>query len=347
VTNERQHTVLVLDQPTPTLFVDYDGTLHRGHGFIDENGLVTLDSGHPPFEYSPLLARLLEPYPGVQIVLTTRWLEMLPLERVVSFLPPELARRVVGTTAGIKVRFGYLKSGIDRTYVIRSYVFAKRLKNWLAIDDSVYGAFDLRTDFLDLDEHLVLLDPKKGIGDAAAQQRIEQWLLDVHGNAPAFRAPTTTESTSPAQMRVVEVNLPPEEHYPDDDVSDADIRTETLANRRQLLADGLLLTFAELQSALSMSEQELRNAMQCKQFFTVDVDGVDYYPAFFADSKIDRQMFACVLEELDSLPGWAKWCFFRSALESLGDAGVLDALACGKVMLVREAAKRFSEENDS
>lgn len=27
--NETKRTVLVLDQPTPTLFVDYDGTLHR------------------------------------------------------------------------------------------------------------------------------------------------------------------------------------------------------------------------------------------------------------------------------------------------------------------------------
>ncbi|SDE02057.1 HAD domain-containing protein [Paraburkholderia lycopersici] len=195
MTNESTRPALVLDQPTPTLFVDYDGTLHRGHGVLDEHGNVSLDSDEPAFEYAPLLASMLEPYPDVEIVLTTRWLQKLSLEQVVSFLPRALAKRVVGTTAGIKARFGYIKSGIDRTYIIRSYVFEKRLKNWLAIDDSVYGAFDLRTDFLDLTEHLVLLDPKKGISDAMAQQRIVDWLVDVHGDDSCCPAPTGPKDT--------------------------------------------------------------------------------------------------------------------------------------------------------
>lgn len=197
MTDESSRPALVLDQPVPTLFVDYDGTLHRGHGLIDERGFVSLDSGNQPLEFAELLAEMLAPYPGVQIVLTTRWVGKLSLEQVVSFLPPTLAKRVVGTTAGIKARFGYIKSGIDRTYVIRSYVFAKRLKNWLAIDDSVYGALDLRTDFLDLTEHLLLLDPKKGIGDANAQQRIMEWLVDAHGNDPGGPAPTVTKDGGP------------------------------------------------------------------------------------------------------------------------------------------------------
>ncbi|WP_124488661.1 MULTISPECIES: HAD domain-containing protein [unclassified Burkholderia] len=121
--------MLVLDQPTPTLFVDYDGTLHRGHAALDQNGDVLLDSGHPLFEFAPLLAEMLEPYPDVQIVLTTSWLDTLPLDQVVSYLPAALARRVVGTTCGIKARFGYLMDGSARTYIIRFYVFAKRLKN--------------------------------------------------------------------------------------------------------------------------------------------------------------------------------------------------------------------------
>jgi hypothetical protein len=174
---------LVLDHPTPTLFVDYDGTLHRGRGLLDKHGEVSLDSGQPLFEYAPLLASMLEPYPGVQLVLTTSWLNELPLEQVISYLPVGLARRVVGTTHGIAARYGHFKDGSARTYVIRSYVFEKRLANWLAIDDSVYGAYHLRTSVLDLEPHLVLLDPQCGIGDAEAQRRINRWLLDVHGDA--------------------------------------------------------------------------------------------------------------------------------------------------------------------
>jgi hypothetical protein len=177
--NKTTSTVLVLDQPTPTLFVDYDGTLHRGHALLDAGGVISLDSGHPMFEYAPLLAEMLEPYPLVQIVLTTSWLETLSLEQVVSYLPPALARRVVGTTQGIKPRFSYLLDGSARTYVIRSYVFEKRLKNWLAIDDEAYEA-RLSTDFLDLSKHLVLLDSKRALGDSEAERRVRDWLVDVH-----------------------------------------------------------------------------------------------------------------------------------------------------------------------
>ncbi|MCO1372489.1 hypothetical protein L0Z42_18490 [Burkholderia multivorans] len=172
---------IAFDNLTPTLFVDFDGTLHRGRGLIDEvTGQVSLDTGNPVFEFAPLLANLLEPYPAVEIVLTTSWLYTLPFEQVLSRLPPPLATRVVGSTRGYKARFGYLHDGSARTYIIRSYVFDKHLKNWLALDDSVYGAHHLSTDFLPLEPHLVLLDAQQGIGSSKAQDRISRWLRTVH-----------------------------------------------------------------------------------------------------------------------------------------------------------------------
>ncbi|WP_296655259.1 HAD domain-containing protein [Paraburkholderia sp.] len=181
MSNESKSLVAVLDQPTPTLFVDYDGALHRGHALLDESGKVSLDTGNPLFEFAQLLVSLLEPYPQVEVVLTTSWLNKLSVEQVVSFLPLPLANRVVGTTQGYRARFGDWKIGIARTYIIRSYVLEHRLKNWLAIDDSVYGARDLSTNFLPLEPHLVLLESRRGIGDAEAQQRIREWLAEAHG----------------------------------------------------------------------------------------------------------------------------------------------------------------------
>ena len=181
MSNESKPQMPVLDEPVPTLFVDYDGALHRGHALLDENGEISLDTGNPLFEFAPLLVSLLEPWPEVEIVLTTSWLSKLSVEQVVAYLPAQLAKRVVGTTQGYRARFGDWKIGIARTYIIRTYVFKHRLKNWLAIDDSVYGARDLSTDFLALDSHLVLLDSRRGIGDAQAQQRIRDWLARVHG----------------------------------------------------------------------------------------------------------------------------------------------------------------------
>lgn len=174
-------TALVLDEPTPTLFVDFDGTLHRGRGLLDVNGSISLDTGNAPFEFAPLLASLVEPYPRVEIVLTSSWLYKLPLETVVSYLPKQLAMRVVGSTRGFKARFGYLQDGSARTYIIRSYVFEHKLKHWLALDDSVFGSYHLSTDFLDLEQHLVLLGSQMGVSAPEAQQRIIDWLIEVHG----------------------------------------------------------------------------------------------------------------------------------------------------------------------
>lgn len=181
--DKSKRPLLVLDEPTPTIFLDYDGTLHRGHALLDESGEISLDSGDTLFEFAPLLVDLLEPYPQVKIVLTTSWLDAFPTEKVISYLPIPLATRVVGTTNSIKVPFGYLQDGSARTYRIRSYVFTHRLKNWLALDDSVYGAFHLDTSVLTLEPHLVLLDTQQGIDTAKAQDRIRNWLAEVHHSA--------------------------------------------------------------------------------------------------------------------------------------------------------------------
>jgi len=51
----------------------------------------------------------------VEIVLTTSWLQKLPTERVISYLPAHLVRRVVGTTRDIKPRLSYVLNGSERT----------------------------------------------------------------------------------------------------------------------------------------------------------------------------------------------------------------------------------------
>jgi hypothetical protein len=52
---QQQLTTVVFDQLTPTPFIDFDGTLHKGRGLFDEQGNVSLDSAQPMFEYAPLL----------------------------------------------------------------------------------------------------------------------------------------------------------------------------------------------------------------------------------------------------------------------------------------------------
>lgn len=67
-----------------------------------------------------------------------------------------------------------------RTDVIVSYTYGKRLKNWLAIDDFAYGAAKFGREPGELTQHFLLLDSARGIGDESTQQRIRQWLIEVH-----------------------------------------------------------------------------------------------------------------------------------------------------------------------
>jgi hypothetical protein len=163
----------------PTLFIDFDGTLHVGHASMDEHGEIVLDTGRQLFEFAPLLVDLLKPYPEVVLVLTTSWLMTLNAQEVASRLPTELARRVVGTTRDIKPRLSYLLNGMARTYVILSYAYGASLTKWLAIDDSVFGAERFWREPGELAHHFVLLDSAQGLSDAGAQQRVKQWLMDV------------------------------------------------------------------------------------------------------------------------------------------------------------------------
>lgn len=68
--------------------MDYDEALRRGRALLHESGEISLDTGNPLFEFAPLLVSLLEPWPEVEIVLTTSW--FVP---TVSILYEPLVRR--------------------------------------------------------------------------------------------------------------------------------------------------------------------------------------------------------------------------------------------------------------
>jgi hypothetical protein len=152
------------------------------------------------------------------------------------------------------------------------------------------------------------------------------------------------KATGRGSMCEVEITLPPEEQYPDEEVPDTDVGAEASTNRRQLLAAGELLTLLELQTALSMSYEDVMIANREMRLFTVNVDGQEYYPAFFACSEVNRQVLERVSRELGALPGWVKRGFFNDPKDSLGGLCALEALARGGEELVTEIAARFVTE---
>jgi hypothetical protein len=113
---------------------------------------------------------------------------------------------------------------------------------------------------------------------------------------------------------------------------------------RRGLIKRLLLSSADLQAALNLTRQAVSAASRARRLFTVDVEGQSYFPAFFADGKVDRATLENVSRILGELPGWTKWDFFTTAKGSLGDINPLEALCKGKVEEVNRVAAAFAEE---
>jgi len=161
---------MVVDADRPTLYLDFDGTLHAGSALIDEAGRISLDSGRELFEYAPLLAKRVESYPDVQIVLTTEWLRTLGRDGAASYLPESLRARVVGDTLAVSRRLSEIRNGSERTSIILRHAWRQSVKAWLALDDAAWGVP------AEFEHHFVHLDPTKGIGAEDALARIDSWL---------------------------------------------------------------------------------------------------------------------------------------------------------------------------
>ena len=71
-------------------------------------------------------------------------------------------------------------NGSGRTDVLTWYAFGNGLTQWLAIDDSVYGAYHFGREPGQLMRNFLLLDSIRGISDEGAQQQIRECLVEVH-----------------------------------------------------------------------------------------------------------------------------------------------------------------------
>lgn len=150
------------------LFLDYDGVLHRDAVFVEHRRPVLRGDG-VLFEWTPLLACALEPYPEVKIVLSTSWSRMRGFSRARDVLPQPLRDKVIGSTwhsamgkseiGGFRLPTTWWDSS-TRYQQIAAYVArVKTALNWLAIDDNDEGWAKEHRD------RLVLTDPERGLSD--------------------------------------------------------------------------------------------------------------------------------------------------------------------------------------
>jgi hypothetical protein len=71
--------------------------------------------------------------------------------------------------------------------------------------------------------------------------------------------------------------------------------------------------------------------------------GAFYYPAFYADGRLDRRSLEKVTKALGDVPAASKYFFFASPSTLLGNATPLEALAKGRLDDVVTSAAAFSE----
>jgi len=115
--------------------------------------------------------------------------------------------------------------------------------------------------------------------------------------------------------------------------------------RYSLVAKGKLLRTAAVCDALGITEQRLGKDVAASRIFSVEIEGEQYYPAFFLASELNRRQLAKVVRRLDGLTGWAKWKFFTKPKASLANLTPLQALLRGVSKPVLQAAADFVERS--
>jgi len=154
----------------PICLLDYDGVLHHDEVYYKPGaGVFMNEGGHELFEWSHILADLLEPYPDVKIVLSTSWARMLGFEYARAALPEPLRSRVVGATFNNrdiqKADFDFMSRGIQ----VEWYVKRRGVRRWFAIDDDSDGWT------LD-DGRLVRTQSHLGLSETAVQEEVRRAL---------------------------------------------------------------------------------------------------------------------------------------------------------------------------
>jgi hypothetical protein len=118
-----------------------------------------------------------------------------------------------------------------------------------------------------------------------------------------------------------------------------------LVARRELVANGELISEADLRHRLSVTPLHLSKLLADGSAFTMEVDGAEYYPALLADSTHNRERLQAICLIIAPAPADSRLGFLTSRRGSLGDRSPLDMLDSDNDFksLSRIAAARAAE----
>jgi hypothetical protein len=160
------------------LYLDFDGVLHTHDVFIDDNGKVTIATGHEYFEHAAALGELLQPYPDLRIILSTTWSLEFGFEQARSCLPASLRGRCEDLTFNRALSQNMSKEqfrALPRGRQVAYDVVSRCPEAFLALDDD-------RTGWGELLPFVVSTDKVYGISAPLVRRTLEAKLA-IHFGA--------------------------------------------------------------------------------------------------------------------------------------------------------------------
>jgi hypothetical protein len=163
------------------IYCDYDHVLHGGAlRYRKPPSLRPETSGQTLFQNAPILARLLEPYPDLKIVLSTSWVKELGFALARGYLPQALQQRVVGATFHKRHMRKDAFSSLTRYEQIVADVQRRRPIRWIAIDHDLQGWLQESL------ERIVAMPLVLGLSSPAAALELQRRLAKVFGGVEKF-----------------------------------------------------------------------------------------------------------------------------------------------------------------
>jgi hypothetical protein len=157
-------------------YLDYDAVLHDGNVLRNRTrGMYIKTTGRTFFEWMPILDELLAPYPDLQIVLSTTWVQELGFNEAKYELSPTLRERVIGATylhpKIVKAEFDTKPRGRQ----ILGDVERRKPTHWFALDDDAFGWPAAHKD------KLIQTTDQLGLSDPAVQEQVRVTLAKIYG----------------------------------------------------------------------------------------------------------------------------------------------------------------------
>ncbi|REG59667.1 hypothetical protein B0G80_2438 [Paraburkholderia sp. BL6669N2] len=124
-----------------------------------------------------------------------------------------------------------------------------------------------------------------------------------------------------------------------------EIEQQALAARRQMLRSGELLKEDEFRDQLRVSSGQLARMVARGSVFTIEVDGVHYFPSLLAATDIDLKRLYAVCRLLGPAPPSCRLGYLSSRHVNIGGISPLEAICDEReYRLLRRMARAYAAE---